>query len=566
MIALNDNIVAALLERVKLRPRNLEILRRDAKGNAITFAMSLIHGGVLDRDSAGEVLAGQVGCTYVNLGKVMIVNEIANILTADLAQKFRSIPMYRLGDAITVGMAEPWDSATIAALENCLKMPVSRMFCFPDEVDSAIRVHYQTIVNIDDLIAKLNVAALFGGENSEARLAELAKSKPIAEISDAIILLALKEQASDIHIEPKKNEALIRFRIDGSLENKMYLPVELAAPLASRYKIISGMDITERRKPQDGRLNFQLPDRSLDLRVSCLPVLYGEKLVLRLLGSIYTNSLLNLDKLDISNEILRPMKEVLKQPHGILFVTGPTGSGKSTTLYAALNYLSTPEINILTIEDPVEYDVPALNQVMVNEKIGRTFQAALRSALRQDPDVILIGEIRDTETARIATQAALTGHMLLTSLHTNDAIQATTRLIEMGVEPFLVAPALLGIINQRLIRRICQHCKVSYRPSPEELQQYFYWKDGFDLPELFRGDGCEKCNGRGYAGRVAIHEFLHITPAIRDAILRRAGYTEIRKIADQEGFQDIRYDGFKKMVRGLVTLEEVVKATITEIF
>jgi type IV pilus assembly protein PilB len=321
------------------------------------------------------------------------------------------------------------------------------------------------------------------------------------------------------------------------------------------------MDITERRKPQDGRLSFVLPMKTLDLRVSCLPVMYGEKIVMRILGSLYTSAILNLDKLDFSPEVLRPFKTTLKHPQGILFVTGPTGSGKSTTLYAALNFINTPEINIVTIEDPVEYDVPSLNQVMVNDKAGRSFPAVLRSVLRQDPDAILVGEIRDMETARIAAQAALTGHLVLTTLHTNDAIQATTRLLEMGVERFIVAPSIIGVLGQRLVRRLCEYCKTEHLPEPDLLRQYFFWREGAALPVFYQGAGCERCGGTGYAGRIGIHEFLKVSPQIREAILRERDYDEIMEIAVQQGFQNIRYDGFKKALRGLTSLDEVVRAT-----
>ncbi|MCX7168894.1 MAG: GspE/PulE family protein, partial [Proteobacteria bacterium] len=289
----------------------------------------------------------------------------------------------------------------------------------------------------------------------------------------------------------------------------------------------------------------------------------GEKVVMRILGSLYSSSILNLDKLDFSPEVLRPFKTTLKHPQGIIFVTGPTGSGKSTTLYAALNFINTRDINIVTIEDPVEYDVPSLNQVMVSDKIGRGFQEVLRAVLRQDPDAILVGEIRDTETARIAAQAALTGHLVLTTLHTNDAIQATTRLQEMGVERFIVAPSIIGVLGQRLVRRLCEYCKTEHRPDPDELRQYFFWREAAQFPVFHKGEGCERCGGTGYAGRIAIHEFLKVTQHIREAILRERDYDEILRIAVQQGFHNLRYDGFKKALRGLTSLDEVIRATAT---
>jgi type IV pilus assembly protein PilB len=356
----------------------------------------------------------------------------------------------------------------------------------------------------------------------------------------------------------------VRFRIDGVLVDRMVFPAALGLPLASRLKIAAAMDITERRAPQDGRLRFHLPLQNIDIRVSTLPMLHGEKVVLRILGTLFAGAMLSLERLDIVPSVLTRLKEVIHQPNGILFVTGPTGSGKTTTLYAALNFINRPGINVVTIEDPIEYELASINQVQINDKAGRTFHAVLRSVLRQDPDVILVGEIRDAETARIATQAAMTGHLVLTTLHTNDAIQASTRLIDMGVERFMVAPSLIGVLNQRLVRRVCDVCRVEYRPDPEYLAQLFTWRRGYTPPPFFRGEGCERCGGTGYHGRLGIHEFLNITHRLRDALLQQADYTALRAIALAEGFHDMRFDGLKKALRGLTTIEEVVEATVAD--
>lgn len=560
---LTESLIASFQEKAHIPPVPLAGMIKASKNDALEFAQFVIQDGYLDRDTAGELLASQIGCTYVNLSKTLFQNDMVALLTGEIASRFHAIPLYRLGKAVTVGMSNPNDVQTISALKNFLMDDVSPVFCFRDEIDSAIKVNYQSAQNVDELATSFDMKVFQSGQLSDTALAKLLDSKPLVDLSDSIILLALKERASDIHIEPKKNEVIVRFRIDGILIDRIFLPVELGLPLVSRYKISADMDITERRKPQDGRLSFALPLKTLDLRVSSLPVMYGEKMVMRILGSLYTTSILNLDKLDFSPEVLRPFKNALKHPQGILFVTGPTGSGKSTTLYAALNFINTREINIVTIEDPVEYDVYSLNQVMVNDKVGRGFQEVLRSALRQDPDAILVGEIRDTETARIAAQAALTGHLVLTTLHTNDAVQATTRLLEMGVERFIVAPAIIGVLGQRLVRRLCEYCKTEYQPDPDELRQYFHWKEGTAMPTLYKGAGCEHCGKTGYTGRVGIHEFLRVTPQIREAILGERDNDEIMSIAVQQGFHNMRYDGFKKALRGLTSLEEVVRATAT---
>lgn len=563
MIELTESLIASFGEKARISAVSLAGMIKAAKNDAVDFAQSLIQAGYLNRDTAGELLAAQLDRTYVNLSKTLFQQEVVDLLPGKMAERYQAIPLYQLGKAVTVGMSSPTDSKSITALENLLMKPVSPVFCFRDEIDSAIKVNYQSAHNVDELVTSFDLTAFQTGQLSEAKLEELIESQPFVELADSIILLALKERASDIHVEPKKNEVVVRYRIDGMLVDRLFLPAEMALPLASRYKITAEMDITERRKPQDGRLSFVLPMKTLDLRVSCLPVMYGEKIVMRILGSLYTSAILNLDKLDFSPEVLRPFKATLKYPQGILFVTGPTGSGKSTTLYAALNFINTPDINVVTVEDPIEYDVPSLNQVMVNDKAGRSFQAVLRSVLRQDPDVILVGEIRDTETARIAAQAALTGHLVLTTLHTNDAIQATTRLLEMGVERFIVAPSIIGVLGQRLVRRLCEYCKTEHQPDPDVLRQYFFWREGATLPVFYHGEGCERCGGTGYSGRVGIHEFLKVSPQIREAILRERDYDEIMAIAVRQGFQNIRYDGFKKALRGLTSLEEVIRVTAT---
>lgn len=561
MMELSDSLISDFQAKAHIPPVPLAGMIRAAKKNAVDFVQLIIQDGYLDRDTAGDLLASRMKRTYVNLSKTLFQDQVVALLTREIAALYRAIPIYQLGQAVTVGMVTPNDAQIVSALEKLLMKPISPVFCFQDEIDSAIKVNYQSAKHVDELAMSFDLKVFQSGELSDAALEKLLDSKPLVELADSIILLALKERASDIHIEPKRNEVVVRFRIDGDLRDRLFLPAEMALPLASRYKISSGMDITERRKPQDGRLGFTLPLKTLDLRISSLPVMHGEKVVMRILGSLYTSAILNLDKLDFSPEVLRPFKTTLKYQQGILFVTGPTGSGKSTTLYAALNFINTRDINIITIEDPIEYEVPTLNQVMVNDKVGRSFKDLLRSVLRQDPDAILVGEIRDTETARIAAQAALTGHLVLTTLHTNDAIQATTRLLEMGVERFIVAPSIIGVLGQRLVKRLCDYCKTEYHPEPDELRQYFHWREGFELPSFYQGTGCEHCNGTGYSGRVGLHEFLKITPQIREAILHERHHDEIMSIAARQGFHNLRYDGFKKALRGLTSLEEVIGAT-----
>jgi len=532
--------------------------------DAVAFLQEAVSYGYIDRDTAGEMLGESIGRTHVNLGKTLFQQDLIDKVPAEVAKNQMVIPLYKLGTVVTVAMVDPLDRKAITALEVFLGAKVSPVFSFPDELESAVVVKYQSALDFDKLVADFDFAPFVEHDLSDARLKELLASKELVHMADSLLMLALKERASDVHIEPKKRDLVVRFRIDGELHERMVLPIKLALPLVSRLKIASGMDITNHRLPQDGRLDIALPIRNVDVRVSTLPTIHGEKIVMRLLGSPFTGASLNLETLDIAPGILTRLKEVVQQPNGILFVTGPTGSGKTTTLYAALNFINRPGLNTVTLEDPVEYEFASINQVQIDEKAGRDFQTLLRSVLRQDPDIILVGEIRDRDTARIATQAAMTGHLVLTTLHTNDAIQASTRLVDMGVERFMVAPSLIGILSQRLVRRICPFCRTEHAADPKYLGRYFQWKEGTRLPPVFRGEGCERCAGTGFLGRIALHEFLNISHRFRDALLADSNYHVLRDVAAGEGFREMRHDGFKKALRGLTTIEEVVGATVSE--
>ncbi len=532
--------------------------------DAVAFLQEAVHYGYIDRDSAGEIVGESFQHAHVNLGKTLFQQDLIDKVPLELAAKNLAIPLYQLGGVTTVAMADPTDTKVVKALELFLGLKISPVFSFPDEIESAILVKYHSSLDLDKTIAEFDFGPFLHAELSDERLADLVQSQELVRMTDSLILLALKERASDIHVEPKEHDLLLRFRVDGELVERMVLPKKVALALVSRFKVICGMDITNKRLPQDGRINFPLPVRNVDIRVSSLPTIFGEKLVLRLLGAVFTGMGLNLETLDIVPSILTPLKQVVRQPNGILFVTGPTGCGKTTTLYATLNFINRPGLNVVTLEDPVEYQWPTINQVQIDEKIGRTFHDVLRSVMRQDPDVILVGEIRDAETARTATQAAMTGHLVLTTLHTSDAIQASTRLMDMGVERFMVAPSLIGVLNQRLVRRVCPFCRVKHDPGEKYLSKLFTWPEGATLPSFFRGEGCERCNRTGYLGRIGIHEFLYITRRIRDALLDDADYHQLYDIATSEGYRDMRYDGFKKALRGLTTLEEIVEATMAE--
>jgi type II secretory ATPase GspE/PulE/Tfp pilus assembly ATPase PilB-like protein len=383
------------------------------------------------------------------------------------------------------------------------------------------------------------------------------------QVLDAIVFYAIRERATDIHIEPQEFESRIRFRIDGMLREMLTFSRKLHLALICRLKVLCNLNITETRFPQDGRFSQQVGGGTTHFRVSMIPSVYGEKTVVRLLAGTARKTMLTLDKMMMSQAVLLPFRRLIQNPNGIIFVTGPTGCGKTTTLYAALHEINKPDINITTIEDPVEIELSGVTQSQINPSIDLRFATILRSLLRQDPDVILIGELRDLETARIATEAALTGHIVLASLHTNTAAQAIVRLMEIGVAAYMVAPSVIGVLAQRLAARICEHCKEAYYPSPDTLRRYFL-DDGLTEVPFYRGRGCSKCRGTGYKGRIAFHELILITEEIRTLISEGKSAQEITRAATRVGYRPLRYDGLKKVLLGLTTIEEIEQNTSFE--
>ena len=551
---LTPQIIADIRDKLDIPEVQWKILLSNAGGEAFDLVKEIVSQGWGERDVVGMALGNSMSKAYLKLETTLFQQEVVDLLPCAVAKKLEAIPVYQFGNAVTVAMTDPVNEDKVQQLRSVIGRPIDCLFSFKDEVDAAISVYYQTKNEIDEFIAHIDVAGL--ERLSESKQIE---SQDIVTLSNSLIYFALKERASDIHLHPRKNNLLVRLRVDGVLKDYLRINNKVATTLLSRFKITSQMDITEKRKPQDGRMLFETAVKNIDIRVSALPALYGEKLVLRLLGSIKESVPLNLDKLDISHEVLIPFKKVLKQPNGLVLVTGPTGSGKTTTLYAALNFMNSPDLNIITIEDPVEYEIASFTQVAVNDKVGRTFASVLRSSLRQDPDVILVGETRDAETGNVATQAALTGHLVLTTLHTNNALQAVTRLLEMQIEPYVLAPSLHGVLAQRLVRRLCDQCKTAYTPELDYMRQYFHWKSTTNLPQLFHAEGCNHCGGTGFKGRVGIHEFLKIDSKLRTLIARNAPYDELQSHVASKRLPDLRYDGFKKALQGITTIEEVIQ-------
>ncbi|MDH5357788.1 MAG: GspE/PulE family protein [Gammaproteobacteria bacterium] len=551
---LNEKLKTIFLDKIDITEDQFQAYIDEAKNDAIKLASLCIANNILSRNEAGMIIGDYLNCAYINLDETLFQTDVVNKLPKEIAEKYSAIPLYQFGEHITLVTCFPEDTTTYNVLKSYIpKLDV--LFSLPDEIQAAISVHYKKEKDIEDIFTSFDLASL--DRINDEKSAELSE---VVAISSNMVMLALKEGASDIHIEPKENSCIIRFRIDGVLQKKFTFPGEITRALISRYKILSGLDISEKRKPQDGRISFPTPIKNVDIRLSVLPTVHGETIVMRLLGSLFDTITLNLNALNLTERVSSELKESLAQPNGLILVTGPTGSGKSTTLYAALNHLDSPGIKIMTVEDPVEYEMFNFSQTQVDSKADRSFASVLRSILRQDPDVLLVGEIRDTETANIAAEAALTGHIVLSTLHTNNAIQAITRLSEMGVEPYVMAPSLTGILAQRLPRKLCNVCKEAYTPDAAELQPYFKWEPDTSLPTLFRPVGCIKCSS-GYKGRIGIHEFLKVDLYLKELILQQKSYNEILQYARRSGYKDMRFDGFIKVLQGLTTIDEIVRVT-----
>ncbi|MCI0526109.1 MAG: GspE/PulE family protein [Nitrospira sp.] len=509
--------------------------------------------GYVTEQGVLKAMGIQYNLPTVDLKGMRVDSSVLKLVPEEMARRFRVLPLYLVEKELTLAVADPTHIYVIDTLANQTRCQIQPVLASERDIIEALDYNYCAPSQPQSQVEETLMAA-----TDLKRLEEAGKEVSIVRTVDGIFLRAVQEGASDIHLESGKDKLSVRLRVDGILkEYDSFSPKEQPA-IISRIKIMSHLDISERYKPQDGRIKLQMTGREIDVRVSTLPTYYGEKAVLRLLDQQKVQ--LNLEDLGFSPHNLNLLKNMIVQPYGLILVTGPTGSGKSTTLYAALNAIKSEEKNIITVEDPVEYQIPLINQVQVNLKKDLTFATALRSILRQDPNVIMIGEIRDPDTGQIATEAALTGHLVFSTLHTNDAPSSVIRLVEMGIEPFLLAPSLLGIVAQRLARKICVECKESYTPRKVEL-------DKLGIPEgsgeirFARGKGCPVCKSSGYKGRIAIHEILVADETIRNLISERASLTSIRTHATQTGFMNMRLDGVRKVVRGLTTLEEVLRVT-----
>ncbi len=559
-VRLGDMLVkAALITREQL---NQALQQQQTGGGRI--GGNLVKLGFISEDDITSFLSRQYGVPSINLSHFEIDATVIKLIPSEIAQKHQVIPINRTGNVLTVAMADPSNIFAIDDIKFMTGFKVEPVVAAETSIKNSINKYYDSAGLVEDIMKGFDdkdVEALREEDDNvnAAELGKAAEDAPVVKLVNLILTDAIKKGASDIHIEPYEKSFRVRYRVDGMLYDVMQPPLRLKAAITSRIKIMAQLDIAERRLPQDGRIKIKMAGKEMDYRVSTLPTLFGEKVVMRLLDK--GNLQLDMTKLGFDPETLTDFETGLLMPFGMVLVTGPTGSGKTTTLYSALNRLNTVDTNIMTAEDPVEFNLPGINQVQTKAEIGLTFAAALRSFLRQDPDVIMVGEIRDYETAEIAVKAALTGHLVLSTLHTNDAPGTISRLLNMGVEPFLVSASCNVIVAQRLARRICQGCKETVAVPPQALMSVGFSPEDAKSFKPSKGKGCQTCNDTGYKGRVALYEVMLIKDNVKEAILQGASSIELRELGRKNGMLTLREAGLQKIREGMTTVEEVLRVT-----
>jgi type IV pilus assembly protein PilB len=577
-----------LLKERRITPEQLQEALNYQRTNGGKLGANLVKLGFVTDDEITSLLSRQYGVPSIALHQFEIDPSVVKLVPAETARKYQIVPLSRSGATLTIAMTDPtnvfamddvkfmtgYNVEPVVASETAVLEAIERYYGAagssngkgPKDAEageSALELAARTLDEMD--LADDEVEVIQDLEEISAEsLARQGEEAPVIKLVNVILMSAISQGASDIHIEPYEKEYRIRYRIDGILYNRMSPPMKMKDAITSRIKIMAKLDIAEKRLPQDGRIKIRFSDngvtRDIDFRVSCLPTLFGEKIVLRLLDK--SKLMLDMTKLGFEDESLKKLEHAISKPWGMVLVTGPTGSGKTNTLYSSISKLNTPETNIMTAEDPVEFNLAGVNQVNVKESIGLNFAAALRSFLRQDPNIILVGEIRDFETAEIAVKAALTGHLVLSTLHTNDAPSTINRLMNMGIEPFLVASSLNLVCAQRLVRRVCESCKVVDEVPPQALEQIGFTAEEARTVKAYKGSGCEKCNKTGYKGRVGLYEVMEITDELRELVLVGASALELRRKAIEEGMITLRGSGLRKISAGVTSIEEVLRETV----
>jgi type II secretion system protein E len=551
----------------KLDPDDLELALREHHKTNERVGNILVKMGLVSEEDVLRALAEQLQLPFVRLTDVQIPKEIIEKIPAKLVSHYHLVPLEQTNGTLRVAVSDPLDVHTLDDLRVILQMEVEPVVAPPKDINEAIKRYYGIGADtVEELIEEQGGETTIEVDRTIEDIDEMAEDASIVRFVNQIIAEAISDRATDIHVEPFEDELRIRYRIDGMLYEAAIPPSikRFQSAIISRVKIMADMNIAERRLPQDGKIKVRVQDKDFDLRVSTLPTPYGESISIRILSR--DSDLISLDRLGLDEYHLKILRRMIQKPHGIIFVTGPTGSGKSTTLYAALTEINTVDKKIITVEDPIEYRIPGVTQVQVNAQIDLTFATVLRTMLRQDPDIIMVGETRDSETAQAAIRAALTGHLVFSTLHTNDAAGAVSRLIDMGIEPFLVASSVEGLIAQRLVRVLCPECKLPYTPPPEVVARLRVNKLDTTGAQLMRPSGCEKCRYTGFRGRSAIYEVIKLTEDLKQMVVAQRPSNEIKQAAVAAGMRTIREDGWIKVRAGLTTIDEVLRVTMEDEF
>jgi type IV pilus assembly protein PilB len=525
----------------------------------------LIDMGMTDDLNIARTLASQLNIEFIHLKDLKIPREVLSIISASTAVSSMIVPISRKGKKLIVAMANPLEQYVIDDLRFITQLDVDIAVAPENEVRTALDKYYINNVegnlaeekDIDAFLEVIEDERVPDDEEDIQNLLGLTEQAPVVKFTNHIIANAIKFKASDIHIEPRYSDTMIRYRIDGIMREILQASKKSHFSVVARMKIISNMDISVRRRPQDGRSRIKFGSKEYDLRLSTIPTSYGEKVTIRILDP--DGAQLQLDDLGFPEDDLEMFRDMVHRPQGIILVTGPTGSGKSTTLYACLNELNTPEVNIITVEDPVEYDIAGVNQIQINVKAGITFASGLRSILRQDPDIVMVGEIRDKETASIAFQASQTGHLVFSTLHTNDSPSAVTRLVDMGIEPYIISAGLSCVMGQRLVRKLCPKCRIPDPKSSELIKRYDAYLPKDIKPIFWLSKGCDECHSIGYKGRIGVYEVMKISRAIQEVLVSRLTMTDVRKVAESEGYHMLAYDGLQKAIKGITSHKELVR-------
>jgi type IV pilus assembly protein PilB len=564
-VSLKDRLVQVLITGELITEEQLEEAKKVQKQTGGQIGRILIEHGFVSSEDLMMSLSEHLGIPPVNLGKMRVPEEVVGLISKQLAMFYQVVPVSKVGNTLTVAMADPLNVFALDDLRLMTGMEIQPVISNPKDVQEKLDEIYSAKHGLETILKDTAVPTLEVAKEDDEQeidveqLLQATGDTSVIQVVNIILVQAVQEGASDIHIEPFEKEMRVRYRLDGILHERTSPPKSMHPAIVSRIKIMSNLDIAERRRPQDGRFRIKLKGHEVDFRVSVLPTAHGEKAVMRILDKSASSR--KLHDLGFDPDALRKFMEAIHAPFGMVLVTGPTGSGKTTTLYAALMEINQPEINIITVEDPIEYQMIGINQVQVNSEIDLTFAAGLRSILRQDPNVVLVGEIRDQETADIAIKAALTGHLVFSTLHTNNAPAAITRLDDMGVEPFLISSSVILVLAQRLVRRICEGCKKPVEVDAATLKRCQYVPDPARPSSFCHGAGCNRCGGSGYKGRMSVIELFLMDDELRALVMKRASAAEIKKVAIEHGMQTLRMNALQRASEGLTTLEEVLRET-----